>query len=161
MDPLTALSLAGNILQFVEFGARLISDCRELYKSKTGTLTANEELELVTLDLRALVRKLRNSFPSIGSDSLSHLAEDHSEKQKPFKTICDKAAKVAEELVARLERLKLKGSEKRKWKSFEQALKGAWSNVEVMSLNKRLSTLKEALETQVLFSIRLEAIPKL
>jgi hypothetical protein len=49
---------------------------------------------------------------------LDYPAEDHSEDQKSFKTICDKAARVAEEQIARLERLKVKGGEKRKWKSF-------------------------------------------
>jgi hypothetical protein len=96
MDPLTAPFLAGNIVQLVDFGARLLSDCCELYQSKTGTLTANEELKLVTLDLRTPVRKLQSSFPLTESDSLDHLAEDHSEDQKSFKTICNKAARVAE-----------------------------------------------------------------
>lgn len=62
MDPLTVLSLAGTIVQFVDFGRTLITDARDLYSSSAGTLTANEELELVTADLQALALKLRNSF---------------------------------------------------------------------------------------------------
>jgi hypothetical protein len=58
MDPLTALSLAGTIVQFVDFGSRLFTDSREFYKSTTGTLKANEVLELIISDLRALVVKV-------------------------------------------------------------------------------------------------------
>jgi hypothetical protein len=46
MDPLTALSLAGTIIQFVDFGCKLLAEGKELYKSTTGILTVNEELEL-------------------------------------------------------------------------------------------------------------------
>ena len=64
MDPLTALSLAGTIVQFFDFGRTLITDARDLYTSSSGTLTANEELELVTANLQALVLKLQKSFCS-------------------------------------------------------------------------------------------------
>jgi hypothetical protein len=132
----------------------------ELYKSKSGTLTANEELELVTLDLRAFVRKLEVSFPLVEPDASPNMAENYSEEQKPFRTICEKAANVAEELLSRLERIKVKDGKKRRWKSFEQALRGAWSHDEVRVLNKHLSTLSQALETQVLFSMRFDIISR-
>jgi len=58
MDPLTALAFAGNIIQFVGFGSRLLRRAGELYKFSAGKLAMNNELELVTTDLRALVVKL-------------------------------------------------------------------------------------------------------
>jgi hypothetical protein len=151
MDPLTALSLAGTVVQFVDFGSRF---CLELYKSKTGTLTAYEVLELVTLDLRALIRKLQESFPPAGPDHLNHLVDNHSEMLGSFRRIYEKAAEVAEELLSRLGRLKVKGDEKRKWKSFEQALKGLWSNDELMRPSECLLALRKDLETQIVFSLR-------
>lgn len=36
MDPLSALSLAGTIVQFVDFSCKLISQTRKAYKSTTG-----------------------------------------------------------------------------------------------------------------------------
>lgn len=144
MDPLTALSLAGTIVQFVDFGKKLLTDCRDLYRSTAGVLDASEELELVTLDLRALAKKLQNA-----DFSAARRAE-----QATFKGICDKAAKIAEELLSRLDGLKVKGSERGKWQCFKQAVKAAWSIDEVKSLEERLSTSRKALETHVLFSIR-------
>ena len=61
MDSLTALSLAGNVVQFVDFGNKLLSQSRELYRSTQGSLAADDELHLVTADLSALILKLRNS----------------------------------------------------------------------------------------------------
>jgi hypothetical protein len=62
MDPLTALSVAGTIVQFAAFGAKLFSEGCALYKSSTGVLAANEELELGTIDLRVVIDKLRKLF---------------------------------------------------------------------------------------------------
>lgn len=63
MDPLTALSLAGTIVQFVDFGSKLLVECHQLYKSKSGSLTVNDELSLATEDLRMVVDKLQQSSP--------------------------------------------------------------------------------------------------
>lgn len=61
LDPLTALSVAGTIVQFVDFGTKPLSQANELYKSSVGTLKSNYELELVMTDLRGLVIKLRQN----------------------------------------------------------------------------------------------------
>lgn len=37
MDPLSALSLAGNIVQFIEFVCKLVSNTREIYRSSSTT----------------------------------------------------------------------------------------------------------------------------
>lgn len=50
MDPLTALSLAGNIIQFVDFGGRLLGGAGEIYHSAEGSLKVHDELELVATD---------------------------------------------------------------------------------------------------------------
>jgi hypothetical protein len=59
LGPLTALSLAGTIAQFVEFRSKLVSRSQELYSSANGSLSVNEELNLVTETLLKLLAKLR------------------------------------------------------------------------------------------------------
>lgn len=152
MDPLTALSLAGTIVQFVDFGCRLLAEGKELYRSTTGILTVNEELELATTDLRALIDKVQKSFKR-SSSSGSHTKENQEDHQR-FESLCREAATVAEELIVRLEKLKVKNSKNRQWQSLKQVIRGAWKKGEVTSLTMRLSTLKDALETHVLFSLR-------
>ena len=152
MDPLSALSVAGTIVQFVDYGTRLLSRANELYNSSVGTLCPNNELELVTTDLRGLITKLRQSFNSESDiDPLSAEAQH----QKSFEKLCDEATKLAKELVERLDKLKVKDGKHRLWRSLQHAIESAWSEREVTDLKNRLLSFKEALETRVLFSIPL------
>jgi hypothetical protein len=150
MDPLTALSLAGNLVQFVDFGSRLLSEGRELYKSTSGALKANDELELVTLDLRTLVLKLRRS--NFSTEDTVH-TDGGLKSGSSFEKMCNEAATIAEDLIGKLEKLKVTGKH-RLWKTIRQAIKSEWSKGEIDSLVKRLMSFKQALETHVLFSLR-------
>jgi hypothetical protein len=150
MDPLAALSIAGNIVQFVEYGSKLLSQSLELYRSSQGSLAADHELHLVTSDLRALVLKLRTDGSSPRPSRFQPDAEDTS---SDFRKVCNEAIALAEEILSRLDGLKVTGKY-RAWTSFKQAIKAAWSQKEKDNLTKRLSTLKSALETRVLLSLR-------
>ena len=61
--PLSALSIAGNVIQFVGFGSRLFGRVGGLYRSSTVSLAVHDELELATSDLRVVVVKLRQFVP--------------------------------------------------------------------------------------------------
>jgi hypothetical protein len=115
MDHLTALSLVGNVVQFVDFGCQLLLQSRELYRSTRGSLAADDEIHLVTADLRALILKLRNT-PDHGSQNSS----------QDFRKICDEAVMLAEEILTRIDGLKVT-AKYRAWKSFQQAIRSAWS----------------------------------
>jgi hypothetical protein len=134
----------------------LLSEARELYKSTTGALSTNEELELVTSDLHAIVTRFRQhvQVPELGSS-----AADRQLLKDNFNRSCDAAAKVAEDLLGRLEKLKVKGKHKA-WKSFRQAVKTAWTTEEVAALRNRLSDFKAELETHVLLSLRYVGVQK-
>jgi hypothetical protein len=149
MDLLTVISLVGNIVQFVDFGSKLLSNAIELYRSPVGRLAGHHQLELVTTDLHALISKLRQSF-----QPGNHCSSEKIEAQrKCFEAICDEAAKVAEELATRLDKLKVKDGKLRKWHSLQYAVETAWSRNEILELKKQLSGLEDALKTRVLFSI--------
>jgi hypothetical protein len=145
MDPLTALSLAGNIIQFVEFGTRLLSTTKELYRSSKGTLNINDELQLVTTDFSTLITILKNSSASQGDGSSN------------FDKICDEALAVATEIITKLEDLKLDEGKFKLWRSLQRAVKEIWSERELKGLVDRLNKLRKALDATVLFSLRLEA----
>jgi hypothetical protein len=146
MEALTAFSLAGTVLEFARFGIDLLSNGRELYKSSHGALSANEQLELATADLRGLLVKLR-------ARGRPPAASEDNEDQKNFQRILCCAEKTAKVLVERLEGLKVKGIEGRKWESVRKALKSALTKDDIDSLTKRLEGYKDAVKTNVLFSI--------
>jgi hypothetical protein len=142
MDPLTALSLAGNIIQFVDFGTRLLSTTKELYRSSVGSLAIDDELKLVTTEISILIAKLKQSsvFQEDGSSS--------------FHKICDEAVGVATEIVTKLEGLRLGEGKFRLWQSLQRAVKEIWSEKELNGLVDRLDKLRQALDSKVLFSLR-------
>jgi hypothetical protein len=150
MDPFTAFSFAGTVLEFSRFGTSLLKEGRELYRSTHGALTANEELELVTADLGALLVKLRQRFPAATTvNSIAH----GKDPAKYLSQIISDVEKVANELLKRLNGLKVKDGKHRKWESIRKAVESAWTKDEIAALTKRLATFKDAVEANLLFSI--------
>jgi hypothetical protein len=119
MDPLTALSVAGSVIQFADFGMKLFADGRELYKSTRGILAAHEELELVTVDLRALIVKVARVRDSEVAESENKGDQDG---EASFRKICCDAIKLAEELIDALHKLKLREGKNRIWESFRKVI---------------------------------------
>jgi hypothetical protein len=151
MDTLSALSLAGTVVQFVDFGYKLVSTSRDFYKSSHGALEAHVQLELITSDLRAFLVKLQQN-------SKSKFAVPRAGNRTPwdgdFQRICSQAEKVAQELVARLEGLKVKKAGHRQWESLQMAVKTAWTRRELEGLKTELLELRDVLETRLMLSLR-------
>lgn len=62
MEALAAVSLAGNILQFIDFTSRLVSKGREIHTQ--GSLSEHSDLENVTTRLVEFNLELRESLKS-------------------------------------------------------------------------------------------------
>ena len=66
MDPFIALGIAGNVLQFVEFTSRLLSQAEEIRHA--GNTASTFELANTTRDFEILARKLATrSSPEVSS----------------------------------------------------------------------------------------------
>lgn len=151
MDPLLALSAAGTIVQFAEFGIKLLSSSVKLYKSSQGTLQVNEELELITSDLKSVVVKLRETSP-LPKSVERPLTEDDHRQEDSFYRICDEAALIADELLSKLEHLRMKG-ERSPWESLKAAFKVVFSKEEITALKNRLYSLRGCLDSQIILSL--------
>ncbi|KAF8855876.1 hypothetical protein BDZ45DRAFT_595017, partial [Acephala macrosclerotiorum] len=143
LDPLSAISLAGNIVQFVDFSTKVLRQGYVLYNSANGATAVNEELELLTTDFLKLSTKLQRPFEHSQSDVRS------ARHEQELEGLCTECAKVAKELLHRLESLKVQGT-RTVWKSLWQALQTAWTEDEIRSLVARLGAFKSTLETHVL-----------
>jgi hypothetical protein len=153
MDPLTALSVAGTIIQFVDFGTKLLKSSVQLYKSNQGTLKAHEELKLITGDLHVVISKIRGSQCVTPGNSVPPIAGDEG-IQGSFVKICDETAEIAAELLKKLNGIRVKDGKDRAWESVKAAVKAAWSKDEIQSLEKRLRLLKESLQFDLLDLLR-------
>lgn len=70
MELLIAIALAGNILQFLEFGIKATSKAHELHSSASGTLEENLLLEYLSEHVSEVVKKLGTSSGHPGLDDI-------------------------------------------------------------------------------------------
>ncbi|QKX61547.1 uncharacterized protein TRUGW13939_08699 [Talaromyces rugulosus] len=102
MDPLTALSVAGSTIQFVDFGSRLVSKTQKLYKSADGVLTEHIHLEVIIADLGTLLKGLQRKLPE---HRQLYNNQTVIEDDEALDNLCRRSVEIAEELMRRLEKL--------------------------------------------------------
>lgn len=140
MDPVAAIGLAGNIVQFVDFSWKLLDEAKDLYGSTTGASQDNDLLELISNDLNVLNDKLTATSASGAIPN-------------PIRTLAAQCKDVADELLYILNTIKVKGPH-RKWRSFLQALRSVWKEDQIERLVKRLETLRGAMQMRLQVILR-------
>jgi hypothetical protein len=142
MDPLTALSLAATIFQFLDFSTKILSDSKDLYKTANGVvLKSNENLDLVIAHLDKVKSKLYTPN-NVGQGNRD------GELERTLHGLCKECQQLAEELLGHLRPLKQDGRSRR-WRSLRQALKAVWTKGELDSLNRKLSILREEAQMRI------------
>ena len=147
MDPLTGLSVASNIVQFIDFSLRVVSKGCKIYRSIDGTLAENLDLEIVTNDLIVLQTKLQRCYPVPYQTSLS------MDDAEAFKKLSEACARLAAKLLEKLNMAKAQGRF-RKWKSLRQAVKSVWSKGDVEETASRLQIFRTELQLHLLVTLR-------
>ena len=141
LDPLTAIGLAGNIVQFVDFCSKVVSKAHRIYRSADGSLAENLDAETISRDLLYLTARVEaGSRPS-------SLAQE----EQALKDLCTGCNDVAQELLTVLGNLK--GRKLGKWSSFKQALKSTWSKDRIEALQARLAGFREELDLHILVDL--------
>lgn len=156
MDPISVISLASNIIQFVDFSCKLVSHSRQLYKSLDGTLSDKVLVEVLTLDLSSLATNLQDSlWENQPIDAKGATREEYSEDDQALDDLCRRCCEIAGKLMGRLERLKVKGNgSHRNWESFRKALRASWSQEGIKELQAQLNDVRSEIEFRVLLSYR-------
>jgi hypothetical protein len=146
MDPVTALSLAGVVIQFVDFTSRIVSKGWRLYQSPDGTLLENRVFELTTEDLMGIIEKLHTSLPR---DALKSL----SDEDQALAMLCKQCTSIGSTILAALRAKKIQGRNS-PWKSFRQALKDVWDKEQLMLVTDKLESIRKEVETRILISVK-------
>ena len=140
MDPVAALGLAGNIVQFVNFSCKVLQDGKILYKSTTGASAENDVLEVICRDLIDLDNALTApSAPGAIPDSMRSLAS--------------RCKEVAAELLGILDKIRVR-EPRQKWKSFVQALRSVWRKEQIEELLKRMERLRNETQNRLQLMLR-------
>ncbi|OQV08118.1 hypothetical protein CLAIMM_12437 isoform 2 [Cladophialophora immunda] len=142
LDPLSAIGLAANIVQFIDFGRELISDAKEIYHSANGATAENVELQGVAENLARLSSTLMKPLdPTQGAIS---------EAEAEIVKIAASSSSIADELLATIKNLKIGEGPYKKWRSFRQALNTIWKKDKIARLQRRLEDARSNLSIHVL-----------
>lgn len=139
MEAFAAVSLVGNIVQFVSFSGKLISKSAKLYRSRKDILPENADIEMAINHLIILIDRLKDAATSAGDGELQKL--------------CTSCSIVAQELLAVLDKFRMKGG-RSIWKSIGKALQNVWSREDIAGLERRVAGLREALNLHLSMNIR-------
>ncbi|RSL55044.1 hypothetical protein CEP53_007235 [Fusarium sp. AF-6] len=126
MEPLAAVALAGNVLQFTEFVGRLFKDTCKIYASASG-LTPND------LHIQDICGKLGSFSAQLQS------VPSHSSAPSDLRDCVAACKKDCDDLLAIMGVLAIKkGSSRRPWKSFSTALSREMKAGEIQDLKSRI-----------------------
>ncbi|OCL02492.1 hypothetical protein AOQ84DRAFT_422676 [Glonium stellatum] len=133
LDAFTALRLAGNIIQFIDFGSKLIVDTYKTYKSTAGTSEELEHVEQVTASLNGLSYRLTLEISS--NSSLNSATHEWK-------------------LVELAKKCKKKCGFHSKWESLQQAYRSLMKERRIWELRNRLSDYRNELSIQLVSMLK-------
>jgi hypothetical protein len=140
MEPISALSLACNVIQLVEFSIESAKVCKELYVD--GSTDDNNRIEKYTADITAANKDLQ---ASLGGDR-------RSGKPTRIERVAQDASVTAGELKIALNRLKLSKSQgiRKLGGAFKSTLKTLITSGTIKKLQERLELQDAALRSNIL-----------
>ena len=146
LDPLNAIGLASNLIQFIEFSRKLLSESRQIYASRKGASVRHLELADAIETLISVDNRVKEALESKGSS----LTADEQE----LKRLCENSRIITNDLKATLDRLTLFSSKHRRWASFRQAWRNVLSRDEIRHLLDRTQESRQQLDTHILICLR-------
>ncbi|KAJ9145468.1 hypothetical protein NKR23_g5422 [Pleurostoma richardsiae] len=148
MEAAVAVGLASSIVQFVDFGGKLVRNLKEL-RSNSNTDVNVDYLRLAR-DLRTIVQDLVQSNRSAVCQN-GALPSESSD----FLDIADSCASLASKIIDKLESVALQsGSSTTTTKRVKAALKASWRGNEIDELAKRLQYYRDELQIRMLMPLR-------
>lgn len=139
MDPLSAISLAGTILQFIELGSKVMLKISEYQTSTSGLIAGHQEVESVAADLRSLSDKIQRSALEARDSVLAEL--------------CATCNKLAWELLAEIQKLEIRGA-KRRWDCLCKVVLSCWNKGKIADLQRRMSEVRAQLNLHVVVDLQ-------
>lgn len=130
-DPFTSLNaigLAGNVAQFIDYALKIVSKCKEAYKSVDGVTDEKLNIERMTDELLASSKKLSGSLAHCRAEPNDPAAIDEDAGLIAIAQSCEK---IAGSLLNLRITFKVEPSTLRRLRSLGQALNAAWKKDEV------------------------------
>ena len=149
LDPLTAISLASAVVQFTDFGIKLVRGSIELYHSADG---ANAERSNLELNSNRVIKLADKIIFAEHNDDGGPWPED----ERQLRELANSCKSIASDLLKVLDELKVKdpAGRGRKWESFKKAVAAQTphNKNKIADLDKKLRIVQQAMlyEIQVM-----------
>ena len=153
-DPITAftaIGLAGNVAQFIEYALKIVSKGKEAYKNVDGVTHENSDFERVADELRVSSKKLSSSLADRNVQPKDPAAKNEDAGLIAIAQSCEK---IAGSLINLLDTFKVEPGKFRRLRSLGQAVKAAWKKDEVEQLEATLRSYQRQLDTRIIVSLR-------
>lgn len=169
MDPLSALGVAAAVVQFVDFGQRLLSETWHIYRDATGQDIELRELSTVSRDLTQVAQAVRDA---IAQQEASQSVSQHADTWLlDVCHECDIISREIENIIPQIDpsfKIQLESGNRTGFVSFlkkdddgkfsigdafRKALKSLWKGREVEDLKTRLNKIHQQMMTAATMSI--------
>lgn len=150
MEPLSAFSVACNVLQIVEIGAKVLKTAAEYRSAADGAISEHAELRNISQSLLALNADLRTSLsgPTATDTKIQNKAKILLESAN------DQCLKVSTDFIKLLDRLKVDGTRHAMLESLRLGVKSLWYKDKLDSLNNALAQARDNLNVAFLMYMK-------
>ncbi|KAI0902000.1 hypothetical protein F4806DRAFT_22321 [Annulohypoxylon nitens] len=149
MDPFSAIGLAGNIISFLDFGYKVLSKSKDIYKSTTGTTALNNELLLETRQLQGVTEGLQ--MPGLVG---------LSDQELELKQLAAECSTVSSDLARLINDLKARNPDSKR-ESLRAAFRDWKKKDKKDDLRLRLDRCRNQLNLQIVTLMRAESLDRL
>jgi hypothetical protein len=142
-----ALSLASNIVQFIDFGSNVLAAGYRLHKNRSGGSDNIPEIKYVTSAIQRLVKGFTECLPD--DSAIGELSRTEVELRK----LANQCSVLAEELLSAVSKIEVQGRLK-KWNSFRAALKSVLAEEKIAKIQGRLDKFRQGLILHIIACFR-------
>ena len=143
LDPLSAFSVACNVLHVIELGVKVLSRAMDYREAETGVLTEQKGLRDVSQTLNSLNTDLQASL------SQQTGSKQHTVEEAHLLEANNQCLRLSKELIEFLDRLKLKDKHAA-FNSLRLSIKTLWHKDKIDALEKSLSSARDNLNVAFL-----------
>jgi hypothetical protein len=163
IDPMSALSIAAGVVQFVDFGKHLLSASYEIYRSPSGETSKEVEFSTIAKDLTALITQIKDRVGKLPRGEGHNTAAQY--QLVKISEECEEIFTQFQEALHQLEKRDLlsgrEGKQKEHPKSrlkvargtIRRALGSVWNAPKTDSMIKKLEKTKGRMMTVTLFCL--------
>ena len=143
LDPLSAFSVACNVLHVIELGVKVLSRAMDYREAETGVLTEQKGLRDVSQTLNNLNTDLQASL------SQQTASKQHTVEETHLLEANNQCLRLSKELIEFLDRLKLRDKHAA-FNSLRLSIKTLWHKDKMDTLEKSLSSARDNLNVAFL-----------